>query len=390
MRHTLAIGITVLAVTTMGAVTLGATGVAASEPTTSAGDVSTPAWRAAVGTDGASSPAYADGRLFVGTDTGLVGLDPATGAVIVHYRSAPVSTTPAVIRGVDPQPDPPGQVIFGSRDGILHAVSTSGEPLWQASLGAAPTSPLVLQSPGAPSSRIVVGAGNRLFALDADGRRLWSTVLEGGDISKSAIFASQAERPTLIVSAGDRLYTLDAETGAVLASDASECGTLGAPSAGPPGASGDMYALFGSDCGKLFAVDPRLGAPRTIFTARAAISAAPAIGDPDSTGPKVVLGDRDGNIYAFDQTDESPAPIWQTALDGPLGGPPVLAGGVVYAATDPLDGNPHLAALDAASGRPLFDAPLPAGSAASPTVADGRLIVATRGGDVLAYDGPDS
>jgi hypothetical protein len=68
----------------------------------------------------------------------------------------------------------------------------------------------------------------------------------------------------------------------------------------------------------------------------------------------------------------------------------VLANGVLYAAIDPEIGDPHMFALEAASGRTLFDGVLPGGVASSPIVADGRLIVATRGGDVLAYDGPDS
>jgi hypothetical protein len=62
------------------------------------------AWRAPVGTDGTSSLVYANGKLFVGTADGLVGLDPATGAIIINYRSGPISTTPAVIRGFDPNP----------------------------------------------------------------------------------------------------------------------------------------------------------------------------------------------------------------------------------------------------------------------------------------------
>jgi outer membrane protein assembly factor BamB len=110
-----------------------------------------PAWRTAVGTDGRSGPVYANGRLFVATDSGLLELDPATGAIIINDHSGPVSATPAVIRGFDPQPDPPGKVIFGTRDGTLHALSTSGAPLWQARLSAAPASPVVLQVPGPPA-----------------------------------------------------------------------------------------------------------------------------------------------------------------------------------------------------------------------------------------------
>src|SRR5262249_59823359 len=57
------------------------------------------AWRTHVGTGGSSSLVYANGKLFVGTEDGLVALDPATGAIIINYRSGPVSTAPAVIRG---------------------------------------------------------------------------------------------------------------------------------------------------------------------------------------------------------------------------------------------------------------------------------------------------
>jgi outer membrane protein assembly factor BamB len=73
------------------------------------------AWRVPLATDGASSPLYASGRLFVGTADGLAGLDPETGGIIINYRTAPVVTTPAAIRGFDPQPDPPGKWTSSTR-----------------------------------------------------------------------------------------------------------------------------------------------------------------------------------------------------------------------------------------------------------------------------------
>jgi hypothetical protein len=47
-------------------------------------------------------------------------------------------------------------------------------------------------------------------------------------------------------------------------------------------------------------------------------------------------------------------------------------------------------ALDQASGRVLFDGLLPGGVASSPIVADGRLIVATKSGDIVGYETPDT
>jgi outer membrane protein assembly factor BamB len=349
------------------------------------------AWRARIDTDGESSVVYADGRMFVGTREGLVGLDPATGAIIINYRSGPVSTTPAVIRGFDPQPDPPGKVVFGSSDGTLHAVSTSGEPLWQVGLAAAPVAPLVIQAVGDPTIRIVVGAGDTLFSFDGDGNRQWETVLEGGDISKAAAALRTPAGPErVIVAVGNTLYALDVATGRALWRTVPSGARLGAPSIGNPNIIGDPNVLVGDEAGTLFSLDPRNGAIRARFDARAPISDSPAIGDPNQSHPWVFIGDSGGNIYAVDQTDWFPAPDWSVALSAPVGGPPVLANGVVYVGTDPAVGNAHIFALDATSGRTLFDSILPGGVASSPIVADGRLIVATRSGDLLSYDGPDS
>jgi outer membrane protein assembly factor BamB len=349
------------------------------------------AWRTHVGTDGSSAPVYANGTLFVVTWEGLVGLDPATGAIIINDRSGPVSTTPAVIRGFDPQPDPPGKVIFGSSDGILHAVSTTGEPLWRVGLGDAPASPLVIQAVGYPTIRVVIGAGNTLFALDGNGTQLWATVLEGGDISKAAaVLTAPPEPERVIVAAGNTLYALDGVDGRVLWASAPSRSRLSAPAVGNPTIPNVPHVLVGDEGGRLYSIDPATGAVLSTFLAGGVI-AGTAIGDPNSTLSECIyVGDAGGNIYAFDQTDEFPPPEWSVALGGPVDGPPVLANDVVYVGIDPEVGDPHIVALDAASGRTLFDSVLPGGIASSPIVADGRLIVATRSGDVLAYDGPDS
>jgi outer membrane protein assembly factor BamB len=347
------------------------------------------AWHSHITATGQSSPVYANEKLFVGTEHGLVALDPSTGAIIINDRSEPVSGTPGVIRLFDPQPDPPGKVIYGSTDGILHAVSTAGERLWQVALGAALASPLVVQGIGDPNAKVVVGAGNTLFAFDGNGNRLWATVLEGGDISKAAaLLTAPPER--VIVGAGNTLYALDAATGEINWATAPSRSPLGAPAVGDPNLIGDPTIRVGDQLGNLFSVDPSTGVIEARFAAGGPISASPAIGDPNQSDPWIFAGDGGGNIYAFDQTDDFPPPVWQAALGVPVDGSPVLANGVVYAGTNPEIGDPSIFALDAATGRVLFESVLPGGIASSPIVADGRLIVATRSHEVLAYEGPDS
>jgi outer membrane protein assembly factor BamB len=232
---------------------------------------------------------------------------------------------------------------------------------------------------------VIVGAGNTLFAFDGNGTRLWATVLEGGDISKAAALMTVPPEPEgVVAAAGDTLYALDAATGQIIWATAPSRSLLGAPSIGKPN------ILVGDEAGTLYSIDPRSGALVASFAGRGPISGSPAIGDPNDAEPWILVGDGGGNIYAFDQTDDFPPPVWQAALGGPVDGPPVLANGVVYVATDPEGGDPHMFALDQASGRVLFDGLLPGGIASSPIVADGRLVVATKSGDVVGYQTPDT
>jgi len=348
------------------------------------------AWRAHVTADGLSSPVYANGTLFVGTGHGLVGLDPTTGAIIIVKSTGPVSTTPAVIKGFDPQPDPPGKVIFGTADGNLYAVSTTGDPLWQVGLGGVPASPLVIQGFDEPNARIVVGAGNTLFAFDGNCNRQWATVLEGGDISKAQAHMVEPDTDEVIVAAGNTLYALDAATGQIIWRATPSGARLGAPSSGNPRFVDEPNALVGDAAGNLFSIDPATGRVVASFQARGPISGSVAVGDPNQNNPWGMLGDGGGNIYAYDQPDALPPPVWEAALGGPVDGPPVLANGVLYVGTDPEIGDPHIFALDQGTGRILFDGLLPGGIASSPIVADGKLVVATRSGDVVGYESPDT
>jgi outer membrane protein assembly factor BamB len=239
---------------------------------------------------------------------------------------------------------------------------------------------------------VIVGAGNTLFAFDGNGARLWATALEGGDISKAAaVMVVPPDPDRVIVPAGNTLYELDAATGGIIWATAPSRSPLGAPSIGDPTIVPSPRILVGDQAGSLFSLDRRSGEIVAAFAARGPISGSPAIGDPNVSDPWVVVGDGGGNIYAFDTTDAFPPPVWQAALGGPVDGPPVLANGVVYVGTDPEEvGDPHIFALDQASGRVLFDGVLPGGIASSPIVADGRLIVATKSGEVLAYQGPNT
>ena len=361
-------------------------------PRTAAGnaDLLSARWVTAAGATGGASPVYHNGVLYVATADGVTGLDASTGEIIINYRTAsPVVTTPAVIDGFDPQPDPPGKLIVGSKDGTLSTFDlTEARLLWRASLGAEPTSPLVIRGIDQTDDKVLVGAGDTLSAFTGDGTRLWSARLEGGDISTAgAVLVDQTDE-LVAVPAGTTLYELDAATGAIVWSVTPGRSRLGAASIGDPNVIGDPHILVGDADGHLFSVDRHTGTTLATFTAAGPVIGPAAIGDPNSAGPWLFVGDGAGDIYAFDQTDEFP--VWRASLGGPIDGPPVLANNVLYAAPNPISGDPQLVALDAATGQTRCTARLTGGSAAAPTVANGMVVIAIASGDVVAYDGPDS
>jgi len=126
----------------------------------------------------------------------------------------------------------------------------------------------------------------------------------------------------------------------------------------------------------------------SFFAAGGPITASPAIGNPNLPGPWEFAGDARGDIYGFDTTDAFGPPVWADHLGGPVDGPPVLANGVLYVGTDPATGDPNLFALDAATGRVLFQTTLPGGMASAAMVADGKVVLALASGQVAGYQTP--
>jgi eukaryotic-like serine/threonine-protein kinase len=346
------------------------------------------AWTSKVGARGKASPVSYNGVMYVGGSGGLYGLDPTTGAIIVQFvTGSPVVTTPAVIRGFDPQPDPPGKIFFGSADGKFFAIdSAKGALLWERSVGGPPSSPAVVRWFDSTDDRVLFGVGPTLYEYDGAGNQLWSATLEGGDISRAAIFMVDQTDDRVAVSAGGALYELDGDDGTKLWSVVPSGSELGTPSLDARGMIIHGAILVEDGDGVLCAIDRLSGAVIDKVQVGGALSGSYAIGALGAV--HIVVGDSKGDVYGFDQTDEFGPPIWQAALGGPIDGPPVLANGLVFVGTDPEIGDPNLYALNAASGKVLWTSPR--GGRMASEVADGKVAIAIDSGEVLEYDGPDS
>ncbi len=114
-------------------------------------------WRYTTGYFFESSPAVANGVLYVGCyDSRVYALNASTGAHVWQYRTGEVVTSsPAVANGV---------VYFGSWDNSVYALTASeGRLLWKYTTGSA-----VFSSPAVANGVVYVGSDdNSVYALDA-------------------------------------------------------------------------------------------------------------------------------------------------------------------------------------------------------------------------------
>jgi outer membrane protein assembly factor BamB len=188
-----------------------------------------------------SSPAVADGLVYVGTDDDyLYALDALTGAQLWSYKTGwVVRSSPAVANGV---------VYVGSYDDNVYALNaTTGALLWTFATG-----DQVDSSPAVVDGVVYIGSGDHnIYALDAgSGAKLWR------------------------YTTGDAVYS------------------------SPAVANGVVYA--GSRDGNVYALDARTGSRLWSYTTGNAVWASPAV-----VNGLVYVGSYDSNLYAFGLTGEA-------------------------------------------------------------------------------------
>ena len=122
--------------------------------------------------------------------------------------------------------------------------------------------------------------------------------------------------------------------------------------------------FVGADDANLYAVNAETGAVRwTATTGAAIVLSSPAVAD-----GRVFIGSSDQKLYAFDAS--TGAQLWNTSTDAPIGSPPTVANGVVYAASD------KLYALDPATGQVRWTADTGGlVEFSAPSVVDGKVYV---------------
>jgi parallel beta-helix repeat protein len=265
-------------------------------------------WSFATGGSVCSSPAVADGRVYVGsTDRKVYCLAASTGELFWNYTTGNyVSSSPAVADG---------KVYVGSYDGKVYCLNAyTGASVWNYITG-----DMVVSSPAVAIGRVYVGSGDgKVYCLDAEtGALLWNYTAGLEVCSSPAIVDGKVFVGSAGSDYGD-VYCLDAETGARTWAYR----TFGAVSSSPAVADGRVYV--GSDDGTVYCLNAYTGASIWNYTTSDMVVSSPVIAD-----GKVYVGSYDGTVYCLNAY--TGASIWNYITGDCVESSPAVADGVVYA-----------------------------------------------------------
>jgi outer membrane protein assembly factor BamB len=262
-------------------------------------------WRQDLGGPVYSTPAVADGRVFVGSDSDyLFCLDAASGEVIWHLHTDDDADTGIAIAD-------DGTLVFGAGNDVF-AVTQDGEVRWRFQTGLKVFSAPAIDDDGT----IYVGSqDDHLYAISSDGRMRWR-YRTGDDVDGSPAIGDDG---TIYVGSDDRhVYAITRE--GTLRWSADVDGHVRAPVG--LGLDGSVYAGVFQPRPRVVALDGATGQVRWEF----AVSASQSIANVTS-GPLV---DRNGDIY-FGADDDFVYSVaqggrirWFFRTEGDVDGEPAL------------------------------------------------------------------
>ena len=315
-------------------------------------------WKFKVNGEAISSPAVADGKVYVGsTDGNLYAIDLQAGTQKWKFHTeARVTSSPAVDGG---------SVYFGSYDGMFYAVdAASGKLKWKfqtagerrfaakhlhGSLPAAETMPdpfdPYLSSPAVSAGSVYFGSGDgNVYSLDAaSGKLNWK--FQTGDV----VHASPAiSGGTVFIGSWDSyFYALDAATGKErwrfkTGDDPDTHNQVGIQSSA---AVSDGVVYFGCRDSNLYAVDAATGKKKWAFDAKGSwVVASPAVRD-----TKIYFATSDSSMF-YELDAKTGAPVFSLKLDWFLFASPALAGNFAYIGSQ----SGKLSAIDLQTQKPAW------------------------------------
>ena len=240
-------------------------------------------WKYKAGDYVFSSPAVANGIVYVGSDDNYVyALDANSGSLKWKYQTgADVTSSPAVANGI---------VYVGSCDYHVYALdANTGSLKWKYKTGAE----VYLSSPAVANGIVYVGSkDNYVYALDANTGSLKWEYKTGYWVRSSPAVANGI---VYVGSWDTYVYALDANTGSLKW----EYKTGSSVDSSPAVASGIVYV--GSRDDYVYALDANTGSPKWKYLTGCDVASSPAVANGMVyVGLYVGLqGSCDNNVYAF-------------------------------------------------------------------------------------------
>lgn len=305
-----------------------------------------------------SSPAIADGSVFVGTESGLLALSLDKGTLLwKHAMTGGVGeSTPTVGRGL---------VLVGGLSGELHAVDVkTGKPAWTYK-----TETEIKSSPVVVGDRVLIGSYDaNLYALDiTKGTLIWKAETDNyihgtpAVIDGVAYFAGCDEILRGIrVADGKEVvsFSVGSYTGASLAV------------AWP-------RAYFGTFDNEILGVD--IAAKKVLWRFVDPDRHFPFYSSAALANGIAVVGGRDKMVHAIDTATGTRT--WKFTAQARIDSSPVVVGQRLFIGS--FDG--RLYALDVKTGKEIWQVNLGSGISSSPAVAANRLVIASQDGRVVAF-----
>jgi outer membrane protein assembly factor BamB len=319
------------------------------------------AWCQKLSGSGVSFQPLVDGRrLYVGADDRTEAFDASTGH---HLWSRPVGTTSA------PAVDPGKAVViagtYKSASQVVGLNPATGAVLWSRRIAGLYHSPVVVSG-----GKVYVAAfDGTIYAFDAaSGSETWS--LSTHDSFVPSLLVSQG-----VVYAGGPVNVGQIHTDTVRALRASSGRQLWqwrAPGMGvvePLAVSDGVVAVSQNDPNQLVGLSSSHGRLRWVYPTDRGVEAAPLV-----SGSMVYAGSDDTRIYALHSAGGAVA--WASATGGPVAYTPALLDHRVFAVTGYPDNSLH--ALNASNGKPLWSHAFQGDPIdAQPIAADSSVVVAT-------------
>jgi outer membrane protein assembly factor BamB len=303
-----------------------------------------------------SSPAVADGRVYVGSDDNNVyALQCETGTILWTYTTGDrVLSSPAVAEG---------RVYVGSEDKKIYCLNAStGAHIWDYTTGH-----WVDSSPAFADGRVYVGSFDfKVYCLNAStGAHIWDYTTGAAVVSSPAVYCGK-----IYVGSGDQnVYCLNSTTGAYIWSKATVHRFDSSP------AVDDDRVYVGSLDNKLHCLNASTGASIWSYTTGGYIvSSSPAV-----AYGRVYVGSFDNKLYCLNAS--TGAHIWDYTAGSWVDTSPAVANGKVYVGSNDY----KVYCLNATTGAQIWNYVTGLFVKSSPAVDNGKVYIGSDDGKIYAF-----